>query len=65
MHHWLYCRLTERVDRQIGMLLDALEETGQLEDTLIVFTSDHGDIDGAHRMEHKTTQWYCQKFYEN
>ncbi len=54
-HCWAYARLTERVDAQIGRLLDALQEAGRLDDTLIVFTSDHGDMDATHRMEHKST----------
>ena len=37
------------VDVQIGRLLDALEETGRLHDTLIVFTSDNGLLWGEHR----------------
>lgn len=53
LHRWAYHRLTERVDRQIAVLLDALELSGQQEDTVIIFTSDHGDLDGAHRMEQK------------
>lgn len=54
-HRWAYHRLTERVDEQIGFVLDALEKSGQLENTVIMFTSDHGDHSGAHRLEHKTT----------
>jgi arylsulfatase A-like enzyme len=58
LHRWAYCRLTERVDAQIGQVLDALREAGLAESTLVAFSSDHGDMDGAHRMEHKTA------FYE-
>jgi choline-sulfatase len=58
MHRWAYCRLTERVDAQIGQVLEALRESGQAENTVVIFSSDHGDMDGAHRMEHKTA------FYE-
>lgn len=54
MHRWAYAKLTELVDRQIRIVIDALKETGQLENTLIIFSSDHGDMDAAHRMEHKT-----------
>ncbi|MFC1713258.1 sulfatase [Candidatus Poribacteria bacterium] len=54
MHRWAYCRLTEVVDAHIGRVLDALKESGLEEDTLIIFSSDHGDMDSAHRMEHKT-----------
>ena len=53
MHHWIYHRLTEDVDRQIGTILDALSETGLDKNTIIVFTSDHGDMDGSHKMVHK------------
>lgn len=34
------------VDHQVGRILDALEESGQLDNTLIVFTSDHGELLG-------------------
>ncbi|RZU62706.1 sulfatase family protein [Zhihengliuella halotolerans] len=40
--------LIEFIDDQIGRLLRALEETGQAENTLIVFTADHGDLFGDH-----------------
>ncbi len=53
MHHWIYHRLTEDVDRQIGTILDALRENGLERNTIIVFTSDHGDMDGSHKMVHK------------
>ena len=53
LHRWAYCRLTEMVDREIGTVLDALKEAGLQENTLIVFTSDHGDMDSAHKLEHK------------
>ncbi len=36
------------IDDQFGRLLDALERCGQADDTLVVFTSDHGDYLGAH-----------------
>jgi arylsulfatase A-like enzyme len=54
LHRWLYCRLTERVDKEIGVVLDALREAGLEKETLIVFTSDHGDMDSSHKMEHKS-----------
>jgi len=58
LHRYAYCQLTERVDAQIGIVLDALDESENARDTIVIFTSDHGDNDAAHRMEHKTT------FYE-
>jgi choline-sulfatase len=54
LHRWAYCRLTERVDAEIGTVLQALRDAGLEENTLIVFTSDHGDMDSAHRLEHKS-----------
>jgi choline-sulfatase len=54
LHRWAYARLTERVDAEIGRVLDALKQAGLENDTLIVFTSDHGDMDAAHRLEHKS-----------
>jgi arylsulfatase A-like enzyme len=54
LHRWAYCRLTERVDAEIGKLLDALREAGLEGNTLVVFTSDHGDMDSAHKLEHKS-----------
>ena len=54
MHRWAYARLTERVDGQIGKVLDALRQSGLEENTLVVFTSDHGDQNSAHRLEHKS-----------
>ncbi len=55
MHRYAYCRLTERVDGQIRQVLDALRQSGQENNTLVIFSSDHGDHDGAHRLEHKST----------
>lgn len=49
-----YRRLVERADAYLGRLLAALDEAGLTESTLVVFTSDHGDGDGAHRWNQKT-----------
>jgi len=57
IYRWVYDRLTERVDAQIGRILDALREAGLEENTLVVFTSDHGEMDGCHGMIHKS-QFY-------
>ncbi|MCC5937133.1 MAG: sulfatase-like hydrolase/transferase [Lunatimonas sp.] len=53
MHRWAYARLTERADAQVQVILDALKASGQEENTLVIFSSDHGDLDGSHRLEHK------------
>lgn len=53
LHRWAYCRLTELVDRQLQIILDAVEASGEADNTVIIFTSDHGDHDGSHKLEHK------------
>ncbi len=52
-HRWAYCRLTEQADREIGRVLQALRDAGLEEKTVIVFTSDHGEMDGSHRSRRK------------
>ncbi len=42
------------VDEQVGRILDVLEKRGQLENTLIVFFSDHGDMTGDHHLWRKS-----------
>ena len=54
LHRWAYARLTELVDGQIGRVLAALRETGLETNTLVVFASDHGDMNGSHHLEHKS-----------
>jgi len=54
MHRWAYCRLTEMVDAQIATILGAMRAAGLEESTVVIFTSDHGDLDAAHRLEHKS-----------
>jgi len=41
------------IDEKIGQILDRLEETGQLENTVVIFTSDHGDNLGDHHLPYK------------
>ncbi len=45
-----YYGLCSFLDYQIGQVLDALESSGQLENTLIIYTSDHGDHNGDRHM---------------
>ena len=45
--------LVSLADRQIGRVLETLRETGALDSTLVLFTSDHGDHLGQHRMYQK------------
>lgn len=48
-----YSAMVEEIDRQVGRMLDALENQGQLDNTLVVFTSDHGEMLGDHDLEGK------------
>jgi choline-sulfatase len=48
-----YYGLVTYVDRKLGELLDALEQSGLAGDTAVIFTSDHGDMLGERRMVQK------------
>jgi arylsulfatase A-like enzyme len=53
-----YYGLCSHVDEQVGKMLEVLEETGQADDTLVVFTSDHGDHMGHHGIGGKGAPGY-------
>ncbi|MEN8863386.1 MAG: sulfatase-like hydrolase/transferase [Lentimonas sp.] len=53
-YRWAYNRLVEMVDTHIGALLESLDESGHARNTVIIFTSDHGDGYGAHRWHQKS-----------
>jgi len=55
---WAYYRLIEKSDAEIGKVLAALRQAGLEENTVVVFTSDHGECAGAHGFNQKTV------FYE-
>jgi len=44
-HFWAYCSY---LDALFGRVLDALDATGQADDTLVLYASDHGDYCGEH-----------------
>jgi arylsulfatase len=44
----IYASMVEHLDMSIGRVISYLEESGQLENTVIVFTSDHGASSGEH-----------------
>src|SRR5437762_4805861 len=48
-----YMGLITQIDDQMGVLMKFLEQRGLLDDTMIVFTSDHGDYLGDHWMGEK------------
>ncbi len=45
------------VDRSVGRILKALEESGKADDTIVVFTSDHGELMGDHGILGKTLMY--------
>lgn len=53
-----YFNCLRDVDRQLGLLLDALEESGEADNTIIVFTADHGEMAAAHGLRGKGPTYY-------
>lgn len=53
-YRWMYCRLVEDVEQQIGRVLAALEESGLADNTIVVFTSDHGEMNQSHGLVFKS-----------
>jgi arylsulfatase A-like enzyme len=52
-----YWGLVAQVDRSVGQILKTLDELGLAETTIVVFTSDHGDMMGSHRLVAKTVMY--------
>ena len=48
-----YVHLHRMADRNLGTVLSALEASGAWDDTIIIFTSDHGDMCGSHGLRSK------------
>jgi arylsulfatase len=55
-----YYATIEHIDAELGRLIDWLDTTGQRQDTLILFTSDHGDMGGDHGLFQKGPYFYDQ-----
>lgn len=53
LHRFAYVKFVEEIDREVGQLLDGLKASGMDENTVIIFTSDHGEMNGAHQMAGK------------
>lgn len=52
---WGYYAQTTFLDDQFARIVDVLDETGLSDDTVLIFTSDHGDMHGSHG--HYKKQW--------
>lgn len=53
-----YYAMIELLDKQIGVMLDVLEETGQRKNTIIIFHSDHGEMLCDHGLIWKGAYFY-------
>lgn len=53
-----YLGMCEHLDRQIGTILACLDETGQADNTLVIYVSDHGEMAGEHGC------WWKSNYYE-
>lgn len=43
---WIYYGMVAFLDQQVGRVLDALEASGMVDDTVVIYSSDHGDMIG-------------------
>lgn len=60
-HRWVraaYWAMIDVIDTQVGRLLNFLDKTGQRENTIIIFTSDHGEMLGDHGIYLKGPYFY-------
>jgi len=53
--YWAMCDL---IDQQVGRMLEALDRTGQRENTIVIFMSDHGEMLGDHGIYLKGPYFY-------
>jgi arylsulfatase A-like enzyme len=56
----IYYASVKLIDDQLGRVLEALDRAGKADNTIVVFTADHGDMAGGHGMVWKSTG----SFYE-
>lgn len=66
--HWydglnFYLNCLRDVDRAVESVLDALEASGQADHTVVVFTSDHGEMAGSHGLRQKGNLVYDENFH--
>lgn len=62
--HQEYYASASSIDREVGKVLDELESMGKLEDTLVVYTGDHGLNAGQHGTWEKGNATVPQNFFE-
>jgi choline-sulfatase len=54
-----YAAMIENIDRWVGVYLDTLERRGELENTIIVYSSDHGEMLGDHGRWGKSVPYHA------
>jgi arylsulfatase len=59
--HNFYLNALRDVDRHIMTVLDELEDRGLADNTIVILTSDHGELDGAHQMTGKGPSSYREQ----
>ena len=58
-----YLNCIRDVDRSVALVLDALAASGQSDRTIVVFTSDHGEMAGSHGLRQKGNLVYDENFH--
>ena len=53
-----YWAMIELIDQNVGRILQTLDETNQRDNTIVIFTSDHGDMTGDHGLRLKGCRFY-------
>lgn len=53
-----YYAMVEKIDDSLGRIVKCLEETGQLDNTIIIFMSDHGELLGDHGLIYKGCRFF-------
>lgn len=53
-----YYAMCEHIDDEVGRILTALDETGQRDNTIVIFMSDHGEMLGDHGIYYKGPHFY-------
>lgn len=53
-YRYVYYRLVEKIDKEIGKIIDAIDDKNLWKNTIVIFSSDHGDGIGAHSWNQKS-----------
>ncbi len=61
-YRWIYSQMTTEIDTSIGRILDAIDQSKFKDNTIIIFTADHGEMQGAHHASLKELPFdECQR----